>query len=48
MADDLTKKNTKNNKQKKATAKKHTEVFGGDYDQPAEYEDFSNMEDDFM
>jgi hypothetical protein len=48
VADDLSKKNTKDKKKQKATAKKHADVFGGEYDQAAEYEDFSNMEDDFM
>lgn len=48
QADDLNKKNAKSKKQQKAEAKKHAEIFGGDYDKPSEYETFANMEDDFM
>jgi hypothetical protein len=29
-------------------AKKHADVFGGEYDKAAEYEDYANLEDDFM
>lgn len=49
QADDLNaSKNQKSKKQQKAQAKKHEQVFGGAYDQPEEYEDYANIEDDFM
>lgn len=48
QADDLAKKSQKNKKQQKAAAKKHTEIFGGDYNVAAEFEDYSNLEDEFM